>query len=186
MENDRFRRVSFRPISIEKDVELIYAWLGDPDVSRWYSEGLHDLEHYRRTFAPEPTTHKFIMRIDEQPVGYLQAYRLANEPEYAAQLGLEHDAVSIDLFIGAAAYRGQGWGSVLLRVALQEIVFGQMGADYACINPDPENIRAVRSYEKAGFRGDRIVWINDDEPHNTGYERIMVMSREDFSAISHP
>lgn len=177
MVEDRLERVSLRPVDIDNDVLLIHAWLADPEVNRWYSEGEHSLEHYRQKFAPEPTTHKFIMCIDAIPVGYLQAYRLSDEPEYAAQLGLDHDAVSIDLFIGNADYRNRGWGSVILRVALDQIVFGQMKAEFACINPDPENIRAVRSYEKAGFRGERIVWIEDDEPHNRGYERIMLLAR---------
>lgn len=180
MEDERSGRASFQPIDIDKDVHTIFDWLADEDVNRWYDEGEHSLGNYLQRFAPEPTTHKFIMQIDGVPVGYLQAYWLSDEPEYAAQLGLDRDAVSIDMFIGDAAHRGAGWGSVLLRAALDEIVFGTMQAEHACINPDPENIRAVRSYEMAGFRGDRVVWIQDDSPGNTGNERIMLLSRGAF------
>lgn len=179
METARLQRIAFRPVDIEADLQLLFDWLGDPDVQRWYSEGEHSLQNYRQRFAPEPTTHKFIILIDDLPVGYLQAYRLSDEPEYAAQLGLDHDAISIDLFIGDTRYRG-GWGSLVLRQALDTIVFGQMGAGYACCNPDPENARAVKAYQKAGFQGDRVVWIEDDAPENRGYERIMVISREEF------
>lgn len=174
----RVNDVRLRPVDVERDVHLLYRWLGDADVNRWYSEGEHSLENYRSKFAPEPTTRKYIIEIEGVPAGYLQAYRLSDEPEYAAQLGLEHDAVSIDLFLGER--RGEGWGSVVLRVALEQVVFGEMSAMYACINPDPENIRAVRSYQKAGFRGDRVVWVQDDAPENTGYERIMLLSRKGF------
>lgn len=109
----------------------------------------------------------------------MQAYRVSGEPDYAAQLGLEHDAVSLDLFIGDRDYRG-GWGNLVLRRALDEIVFDAMETEYACCNPDSENVRAVRAYEKAGFYGDRVVWIEDDSLGNTGYERIMQISRDDF------
>lgn len=181
MELSRSHRISFRAVEIDTDLYRLYDWLGDPDVQRWYSEGEHVLQNYRRQFAPEPTTHKFIILIDGLPVGYLQAYRLSDEPEYAAQPGLEHDAVSLDLFIGHPDFRG-GWGSLVLRQALGVIVFGEMNADDACCNPDPKNTRAVRAYQKAGFHGDRVVWIEDDAPHNRGYERIMVVSREEFYA----
>lgn len=179
MEENRIQRIGFRDVDIETDVQQLYAWLDDVDVRRWYDEGEHSLENYRQRFAPETTIHKFIILIDAHPVGYLQAYRLSDEPEYAAQLGLQHDAVSLDLFIGDANYRG-GWGSLVLCAALAEIVFGQLDADHACCNPDPENVRAVRAYQKAGFHGDRIVWIEDDAPGNTGYERIMCISRDEF------
>lgn len=179
MESSRLQRITFRPVEIETDLQLLHDWLGDPDVQRWYSEGEHSMQNYRRQFAPEPTTHKFIILIDDQPAGYLQAYRLSDEPEYAAQIGLEFDAVSIDLFIGEPGFRG-GWGSLVLRRALDQIVFGAMNADHACCNPDPENVRAVKAYQKAGFQGDRIVWIEDDAPQNRGYERIMIISREEF------
>lgn len=173
-------RVTLRPVEINTDVHHLYRWLDDADVNRWYREGEHTLAGYRQRFAPEATTHKFIIEIDSEPAGYLQAYRLSDEPEYATQLGLGHDAVSIDLFIGEPTFRGAGWGSVVLRAALERIVFGHMAAEWACINPDPDNLRAVRSYEKAGFRGDRIVWVQDDAPENTGFERIMLLSRKQF------
>lgn len=176
--------ITFRRIEIERDLPLLYAWLADEDVNRWYDEGEHSLENYRRKFAPEPTVNKFIVEVDAHPVGYLQTYWLSDEPDYAAQLGLEHDAVSIDMFLGV---RNRGWGSRILTAVLERIVFGEMRAEWACINPDPENIRAVRCYEKAGFRGDRVVHIVDDEPGNTGNERIMLQSREVFlSRIANP
>lgn len=179
MEVKRLQRINFRPVNLEADVSRLYSWLGDPEVHRWYDEGEHSVENYRQQFAPEATTHKFIMLIDDHPVGYLQAYRLSDEPEYAAQLALDHDAVSLDLFIGEPDFRG-GWGSLVLRRALDQIVFGDMEAEYACCNPDPKNTRAVRAYQKAGFRGDRVVWIEDEVPENTGFERIMLVSRSEF------
>src|SRR5699024_9697929 len=183
MEHERMQRIGFRPVNIESDVRRLFTWLDDPDVRRWYDEGEHSLENYRQQFAPEATNHKFIILIDHHPVGYLQAYRVSDEPDYAAQLGLEHDAVSLDLFIGEQDYRG-GWGSLVLRSALEQIVFDEMEAEYACCNPDPENVRAVRAYQKAGFHGDRVVWIEDDSPGNTGYERIMLMSRGKFYEVA--
>lgn len=173
--------VGLRPFEIEQDVQLIYRWLSDEDVRVWYDEGEHSLDNYSAMFAPEDHNHQFIIEIDGDPAGYVQAYRLSDEPEYQRQLGLDHDAVSLDIMLGERHFRGKGWGSVVLRAALDRIVFGQMNAGYACINPDPKNERAVRAYEKAGFHGDRVVYVLDEEnPQNTGHERIMTISRAEF------
>lgn len=180
MDTARLHRISFRDVNIDSDIHHLFRWLGDPEVQQWYSEGEHSLENYRRQFAPEPTTHKFIILIDAIPVGYLQAYRLSDEPEYAAQLGLDHDATGLDLLLGDQEFRGKGWGSLVLQRVLDQIVFGKMGSEYACCNPDPKNTRAVAAYQKAGFHGDRVVWIDDEAPQNQGYERIMIISKEEF------
>lgn len=184
MDSERLQRIAFRDVNIDSDIHNLYAWLGDPDVQQWYSEGEHSLQNYAETFSPEPTTRKCIVLIDSHPVGYLQAYRLKDEPEYATQLGLEHDATSLDILLGNPDYRGKGWGSLVLHRALDEIVFGEMESLHACCNPDPENLRAVAAYQKAGFRGDRVVWVEDEEPHNRGFERIMLISRSEFYGSS--
>ena len=174
--------IVFRPIDIEQDVHHLYRWLSDEDVRTWYDEGEHSIANYRERFAPESHNHKFIIEINGEPAGYIQAYRLSDEPEYARQLGVEHDGVSIDMMLGEAKFRGKGWGSVVLREVLDRVVFSDMNADYACINPDPTNDRAVKAYEKAGFRGERVVWVEADLPGDTGYERIMLLSRAEFEA----
>lgn len=174
------RSITFRPVDIAADVPMLFAWLSDNDVRQWYDEGEHSLQNYRARFAPEPDIRKYIFAINRVDAGYLQAYWLHDEPEYQAQLALDVDAVSIDMFIGVAGLRNRGLGSIVLRSALQRIVFGEMNAEYACINPVPENIRAIRSYEEVGFVQQRTVYVRDSLPENTGHERIMLLAREAF------
>jgi RimJ/RimL family protein N-acetyltransferase len=46
------------------------------------------------------------------------------------------------------------------------------------IAPDPANARAVRCYEKVGFRPVRTVHVVDeDHPGNTGDELVMLLDR---------
>ncbi len=68
----------------------------------------------------------------------------------------------------------------MLRACLERLVFGEMEAPLAMIAPDPENARAVRSYEKAGFRPLKRVYVTDDDPGNTGWELVMLLEREEF------
>lgn len=178
----RDRRISFRPVEIGRDLADLLRWLGDPEVRRWYDEGELSETNIGRKFAPEPPMRKLIILIYETPVGYIQVYRLADEEDYRRQVDVSPEAVAMDLFIGESAYRGKGWGTDVLRACLERIVFGEMDAPMAMIAPDPENARAVRSYAKAGFRPVQTVYVTDDEPGNTGYELVMLLTREEFMA----
>jgi aminoglycoside 6'-N-acetyltransferase len=178
--------VTFRPLA-ETDLPDMKRWLEDPDVAAWYREDSTVIEalceQYRGMFAGEDPTRGFVMRIDDLDAGYIQCYVIDDEPDYARQVRVDAGAVGIDLFIGEPAARNRGYGTVVLRAFLSQVVFGQMGADVAIIAPEPENRRAVRSYEKVGFIGQKTVFVVDGEsPANTGHEYVMRLTREAFEA----
>lgn len=184
-------RVSFRPLQ-DDDPTRMTVWLRDPDVAPWYGDGEPTLAlvqaRYATRIAGTDTTHGYIMEIDGEPVGYIQAYRLEDEPRYAVQLRLptpiDRDAVATDLFIGEAAFRNRGWGGIILRAFLAEIVFGSMHARVAIIAPEPGNRRAIRTYEQVGFRWLHTVHIIDDiHPENSGDEYVMLLAARTFFAM---
>lgn len=176
----RSDRIAFQPFDLEARLDDMIRWLGDPDVQPWYDEGELSEENIRRQFAPETGLNRYTIVIDDQPVGYIQAYRVGNEPEYQKQIDVDPDAVATDLFIGEPGFRNAGWGTELLRVFHERIVFGEMGAELAMIGPSPENHRAVASYSKVGFRPVKSVYVVDESPGNTGTELIMLLTREEF------
>lgn len=182
-DSSRVSDITFRPLA-DADMPMMKRWLEDPDVSPWYEEDSTDLamlrEHYRAEINGTSTTHAFIMLTDGRETGYIQCYVIDDEPDYARQLQVDPGAVGIDLFIGEPWARNRGLGAPILRAFLRQVVFGRMGAESAIIAPDPKNTRAVRSYEKAGFVGEKTVWIQDDSPANTGYEYVMRLTREAF------
>lgn len=171
-------RIDFLPFTLADALPLLLRWLADPDVRPWYDEGELTAENLTERFAPEEGMHRFLITIDNQPVGYIQSYRLRDEPDYQRQLDVDPDAVATDLLIGEAAYRNGGWGTEVLRAFLERIVFGEMNAHVAMIAPDPGNARAVRCYAKAGFRPVKTVQIVDAEhPGNSGEELVMLLNR---------
>jgi aminoglycoside 6'-N-acetyltransferase len=50
---------------------------------------------------------------------------------------------------------GRGHGSAFIRAFADQLLAG--GTPRVVTDPEPANARAIRSYEKAGFRHDRIV-----------------------------
>lgn len=180
-ELSRASRLGFTAFDVEAAMPDLLRWLADPDVRRWYDEGEPTANNLRRRFAPEPGVRPYSILIDNHPVGYIQMYWLRDHPEYQRQIDIDPDAVSIDLFIGEPDYRNQGWGSDILGTCLDRLVFGDMGATLAMIAPDPANHRAVRSYEKAGFRAVKTVHVVDEEhPGNTGDELVMLLPRDEW------
>jgi aminoglycoside 6'-N-acetyltransferase len=169
--------ITFRPLALT-DMNAMSRWLGDPDVARWYTEDGTDVgyltNHYRDSIEGREATRGFIMQVGGEEIGYIQAVPIDGYPDYARQLQLEPGTVGIDLFIGEQAWRGRGIGTRVLATFTQEIVFGQMRAPVAVIGPSPDNARAIRSYEKAGFRWIKTVPVVDKErPYENGDEYLM-------------
>jgi RimJ/RimL family protein N-acetyltransferase len=161
-------QIGFRPLT-ENDLPLMHRWLHTPHVHEWWGEGKPPpsfdevVEKYSPRLNAEDPTDCYIMIVDGTPVGFIQAYMIADHPEYAAQVAVDADAAGVDLFIGEDAYVHRGLGAMILRAFLRGIVFGAMGADSCIIGPDERNAIAIRAYEKAGFRYLKTVHIPDEE-----------------------
>lgn len=61
---------------------------------------------------------------------------------------------------------GKGFGSMMLKKFLQEIVFTDPGVNMCIVGPEPSNKRAINSYKKVGFKYVKTVQI-PNEPEDT-------------------
>jgi aminoglycoside 6'-N-acetyltransferase len=141
-----FRRMS------SADLPLIRRWLATPEVVRWWGDPSEqyalvsgDLDH--------PDMDQFIVTLDDRPFGYIQSYPLSTWNQgFGAQPAATR---GIDQFIGEPDMIGCGHGSGFIRQFADALK--RKGTPRIVTDPDPANIRAVRAYEKAGFRGERMV-----------------------------
>jgi aminoglycoside 6'-N-acetyltransferase len=145
-------RYHFRCMSAA-DLPMVHRWLANPHVVEWWGDpdeqfGLvcGDLD--------EPAMDQFIVATGERPFGYLQCY---NPEAWAPHPFGEQPAgtCGIDQFIGEADMIGRGHGSAFIREFSAALL--QAGTARVLTDPDPENHRAVRAYEKAGFSRERLV-----------------------------
>jgi len=145
----------FHPMTLD-DLPLMRRWLDMPHVKEWWGEPEAELDYIRDMIEGRDTTRPFIFSVDGKPVGYIQywfvgdhqnATWIADHPWLAE---LPADSVGVDLSIGEQDRLAQGIGSGVLRAFVEHL--SELGHRTIIIDPDPANKRAVRAYEKAGFR----------------------------------
>jgi RimJ/RimL family protein N-acetyltransferase len=158
-------RITFRSLTYA-DLPLLVRWLNTPHVREWWQHDPRTLEEAIEKYTPliegtEPTS-AYIILYDERPIGYIQAYKIADWPEYASAIEVEEGAAGVDLFIGEE-YAHRGLGAPILRAFLRDIVFAMPGVACCVIGPSASNATAIRAYEKAGFRHLKTVAVPGEE-----------------------
>jgi aminoglycoside 6'-N-acetyltransferase len=141
----------FRPMSAG-DLSLVQRWLETPEVVRWW--GRAD-EQYALVSGDlgHPDMDQFMVAIDKQPFAYIQCYPLS---AWNQGFGSQPPATrGIDQFIGEPDMIGRGYGSGFIRQFVNALLAS--GIPRVVTDPDPDNIRAVRAYARAGFRSEHLV-----------------------------
>ena len=145
-------QLEFRPLSAA-DLPLIATWVARPHVAEWW-DGPIALDHGLR---------HFIAVLEGQPIGYVQSYQAAACHGDGWWLEVTDPGVhGIDQFLADAAKLGQGLGTQLVRAFVAGL-FTDPGVTLVQADPSPENLRAIRCYEKAGFRRVREI-VTPDGP----------------------
>jgi len=183
--------ISFRRLTVD-DLPLMHRWLNTDHVARWYDANggrwpSHQqvAEKYAARMRGEAKTEPFLILHNDEPVGYIQSYLIADHPEYARVVQVEAGAAGVDLFIGEADLVYRGLGPHILRRFLNKIVFADPGVTSCVIGPSVSNAAAIRAYEKAGFKHLKTVHVAG-EPEQEYLMRIALEDVIDVSSDSSP
>lgn len=143
------RLVRLRP-SGERDLDLLAGWFGDPAfVDHWGETPLTRQQVAAKYIGRRrPDVESLVVLAGETPIGYAQ-YWHAGETEGG-----------IDLIL-APRSRGQGYGPDAAD-ALANHLLHDLHWSRVTVDPMASNARAVRAWEKAGFRrigqnGDELI-----------------------------
>lgn len=134
----RGERVTLRPLS-GADVPRLAEIAAEPEVARWWREVTE--EDLREKMGPDADVLAFAIEHEGEVVGLVETSE-ENEPDY------RH--AGIDLFLGTA-WQGRGLGPDAIRTLARHLVH-ERGHHRLTIDPAADNERAIRSYEKVGFR----------------------------------
>ena len=146
---------AFRPMSAD-DLPTIRRWLETPHVSEWWHDPAEQFEIVSGDLD-HPDMAQFIVAADGQEFAYLQCYNLS---AWDSGFGSQPDGTrGLDQFIGEAGMLGCGHGSAFVRAFADGLLVS--GTPRVVTDPDPANTRAIKAYERAGFRRDRVVETPD-------------------------
>jgi aminoglycoside 6'-N-acetyltransferase len=113
--------------------------LGEPSVARWWTAASEAGPAADWLAGDEAI--KFVIEDGGEVIGSLQVEE---------ELDPDYEFASIDLFLTGAA-QGRGLGPDLIR-AIARYLLDVRGHHRLTIDPNVANLRAIRAYEKVGFR----------------------------------
>ena len=153
----RGEAIVLRPLSVA-DVPRLAELVRHPDVARWWP-GI-TVEELTGKAEGKDGVIAFAILLEDELVGLIQCYE-EGDPEYRS--------AGIDLFLSAEA-RGRGLGPDAVRTLAGWLV-RERGHHRLTIDPALDNARAVRAYEKVGFKPVGVMreyWTDADGVRHDG------------------
>ena len=155
--------ITFTPFTPEH-LPHYFAWSKKDHVTDfWFMEGYEPPEYIHKRIEGNGYDYPFVIILDGRPIGYIQygdlyAYRtlcpdpkgvFTNEPE---------GTFCVDLFIGEEDCINRGLGTETVS-RFCAFLFQKPECKRIVIDPAADNARAIRCYEKVGFR--RLKTVHD-------------------------
>lgn len=159
LEGDRAR---LRPPT-HQDHDRLRAILEEPSVARWWGPADPELDIAVDWLEADADTVVFVIEVDGDLIGSIQ-FTEETDPDY------RH--AGIDLFI-ATAWQGQGLGTDAIRTVARYL-FDVRGHHRLTIDPSAANERAIRAYERVGFRRVGTMRAYERGPDGTFHDGLLL------------
>lgn len=160
---------------VKEDGYVLSKWLSDPRVLEFY-EGrdrpftMSEIENEFISFREEKKTQALIL-YDGVEIGYIQFYEW--DETMKNQYGYTDKVIyGMDQFIGEVTYWNKGIGSILVP-SMVDYLLNSKGADRVVMDPQVRNKRALKCYEKCGFR--KVKYLPSHELHEGEYQDCWLM-----------
>ncbi|WP_459502717.1 GNAT family N-acetyltransferase [Bacillus sp. C1] len=162
--------------AIEDDVNAISKWLTNSEVLQYYEGRDHPQspEKVRTSFIniPKGKEKRCVVEYAEEAIGYIQIYPIDSEWKELYGYKEAQNIWGMDQFIGEPTYWNKGIGTELVQDAIIYIT-DELGAEAIAMDPRVSNERAIRCYEKCGFRKVKI--LKEHELHEGELEDCWMM-----------
>lgn len=143
------------------DVDLLRHWDAQPHV---IAADPNDDWGWGTELSHNPTwREQLIAELEGRPIGFIQIIDPAREDSHYWG-DVPENLRAIDIWIGEAADLGQGYGTTMMRLALDRC-FADPAVTAVLIDPLASNTRAHRFYERLGFKFLEHRRFGDDDCH---------------------
>ena len=150
----------------EHDLPMLHEWLNRPHIVEWWGgeaerPTLSDvLEYYRPRVLAEESVTMYIAVQASEPIGFAQSYIAMGSGDGWWENETDPGVRGIDQSLADPMQLNQGLGTKLVR-ALVELLFADPEVTKVQTDPAPNNLRAIRCYEKAGFTQEQVITTPD-------------------------
>lgn len=136
----------FKPLT-QNDFLLLATWFKQPHIAQWWES---EDEHMLLKKLDSTWLNAFIVYLDNGPIGYMQCYDVCNVGN-GWWLDQPEGTWGIDQFIGEPDCIGKGYGTQMIQEFVA-ILFKDQKITRVIADPKPHNTRAIRVYERVGFK----------------------------------
>lgn len=153
-------------LMVEEDIPMLHDWLNRPHIAAWWGgeAARPSLEETRGQYLPrlmaEERVTPYIAMLGPTPIGYAQSYVALGSGGGWWEEETDPGVRGIDQSLADPQLLGQGLGTRLVA-ALVDLLFADPAVTRIQTDPAPDNLRAIRCYEKAGFRQVRTIATPD-------------------------
>lgn len=126
------------------DIPLYLEWLNTSHVQEWWNS--EDEKIHEKLDNPE-YKHLFIVTWHDEPFAFIQVY----DANFGGPSEHSTGVLGLDMFIGKESYLNKGFGTRMVS-KLGSSLLARPEVPYLIIDPQVKNKRAIRCYEKAGFK----------------------------------
>lgn len=138
----------------KEDVKLAQDYINDPEVKRLLNPGIP----YLYTLEDEQ---KWFDSLSASNDTYSFAIETLEDSKYIGGCGInridwKNSVAEVGIFIGDKDKWGKGYGTDAMRI-LVKFIFEQMNINRIKLNVFSFNQRAIKSYEKCGFKVEGIL-----------------------------
>ena len=141
------------------ELPLLERWLKVPDVAKWFYPAEEWLGEFRETLSAQ-WKRQCLVRIDNQPAGYIQSYD-ARKRAVGPWMQLPEGTWGLDFFIAEARFVGIGIATgIVSQFAL--LCWQDTNIQQLVVEPESNNQRAMNIYREAGFSplaGHEELWV---------------------------
>ena len=144
--------IQFSPLQ-PSDLPLIQHWLQQAHVKTWW-ETSDSYANIEQEFLPltdsSNSTRGYLAWLNTEPIGFIQSYVVKDSGDGWWEAETDPGARGIDQFLGNAEQLNQGLGTTMVQ-AFTVLLFADPAVTKIQTDPAPNNARAIRCYNKAGF-----------------------------------